>query len=57
MGSVVVADGLVARGLWALPGLGIKPTSPALAVKFLTIGPPGKFGARLYMLTLYCQAY
>ena len=28
------------RGLWILPRLGIKPTSPALAVGFLTTGLP-----------------
>ena len=29
-------------GMWNLPVLGIKPTSPALASGFLTAGPPGK---------------
>ena len=28
------------RGMWALPGPGIKPTSPALAQGFFTTGPP-----------------
>ena len=30
------------RGMWDLPGPGIKPVSPALAGRFLTIVPPGK---------------
>ena len=29
--------------MWDLPGPGIKPMSPALAGRFLTTGPPGKF--------------
>ena len=45
--SVVAAHGPSSCGLWAylpcgmwdLPGLGIKPTSPALAGGFLTAGP------------------
>ena len=42
---------IVALGLccpeapWDLPGPGIKPLSPALADKFLTIGPPRKSAA------------
>ena len=28
--------------MWHLPRLGTEPLSPALAGKFLTIGPPGK---------------
>ena len=28
--------------MWDLPGPGIKPVTPALAVKFLTTGPPRK---------------
>ena len=31
------------RGLWALPGPGIEPMSPALAGRLLTTVPPGKF--------------
>ena len=34
--------GLVARGMWDLPGPGIEPMSPALAGRFLTTGPPEK---------------
>ena len=30
------------RGMWDLPGPGIKPMSPALAGGFLTTAPPGK---------------
>ena len=30
------------RGMWALPGPGIKPVSTALASGFLTTGPPGQ---------------
>ena len=33
---------LLLRSLWNLPGLGVKPVSPALAGRFLTAGPPGK---------------
>ena len=30
------------HGMWDPPGPGIKRTSPALAGRFLTTGPPGK---------------
>ena len=30
------------RGMWDLPGPGLKPVSPALAGRFLPIEPPGK---------------
>ena len=30
------------RGMWNLPGPGLKPVSPELAGRFLTTGPPGK---------------
>ena len=30
------------RGMWDLPGPGIKPVSPALAGGFFTTEPPGK---------------
>ena len=30
------------RGMWDLPGPGLKPMSPALAGRFLTTAPPGK---------------
>ena len=33
--------GLVAPGMWDLPGPVIKPMCPALAGRFLTTGPPG----------------
>ena len=29
-------------GIWHLPGPGLKPVSPALAGRLLTMGPPGK---------------
>ena len=34
---------LVAQGTWNLPGQGIEPVFPALAGRFLTTEPPGKF--------------
>ena len=34
--------GLVAPGMWDLPGPGIEPMSPALAGRFLNTVPPGK---------------
>ena len=34
--------GVVAFGMWDLPGPGIEPVSPALASRFLTTAPPGK---------------
>ena len=34
--------GLVAPGMWDLPGPGLEPMSPALAGGFLTTAPPGK---------------
>ena len=37
-GSVVVAHGLRCPGVWGLLRSGIKPTSPALAGRFLTTG-------------------
>ena len=30
------------HGMWDLPGPGLEPLSPALAVEFLTTAPPGK---------------
>ena len=33
---------LLLRGMWDLPGAGIKPVSPELAGRFLTTVPPGK---------------
>ena len=48
--SVVVAHELsscgawaqLLRGMWDLPGPGLKPMSPALAGRFLSTAPPGK---------------
>ena len=34
--------GLVAHGMWNLPGPGVKPVSHALAGRFLSTVPPGK---------------
>ena len=39
-------------GMWDLPGLGIKPVSPALAGGFFTTGPPGKSQRPLFLLCL-----
>ena len=36
------------RGMWDLPGPGLKPVSPALAGGFLTTAPPGKRHNLLY---------
>ena len=36
----------LSQGIWNLPGLGIKPMSPALAGGFLSIGPRGKSESR-----------
>ena len=33
--------GLIAPGIWNLPGPGIEPLSPALAGRFFTTEPPG----------------
>ena len=38
------------RGMWDLPKSGIKPVSLALAVRFLTTGPPGKVQGLLLVL-------
>ena len=35
------------HGMWDLPGLGLKPVSPALEGGFLTAVPPGKPGAQI----------
>ena len=47
MGSVVVGLKHVSRSMWNPPGLGIEPgtepVSSALAGKYLTTVPPGKF--------------
>ena len=36
------AQAQLLRGMWDLPGPGLKPVSPALAGRFLTTVPPGK---------------
>ena len=36
------SQALLLRGMWDLPGPGLKPMSPALAGGFLTTAPPGK---------------
>ena len=36
------ARALLLRGMWDLPGPGLKPVSPALAGRCLTTVPPGK---------------
>ena len=41
-GSVSWYMGLVAPGMWNLPGPEIKPMSPLLAGRFLSTAPPGK---------------
>ena len=47
-GSVFVAHGLLLRRMWNLSGSGIKPMSPALAGRFLSIVPPGKSSPKLF---------
>ena len=36
------------RGMWDLPGPGLKPVSPALAGGFLTTAPPGSPGRLVF---------
>ena len=36
--------------MWDLPEPGIEPVSPALAGRFLSIGPPGKSSFKIYNL-------
>ena len=56
--SATVACGLNSYGtqaqlplsMWNLPGPGIKPMSPALAGRFLTTGPRGKFCISKYLM-------
>jgi len=44
--------------MWDLPGPGIEPVSPALAVGFLTTGPPEKTLAFVFeSLSLYFSAF
>ena len=40
------------RGMWDLPGPGIKPTFPALAGGFLTTGPPEKSKDCVLLITV-----
>ena len=37
------------RGMWDLPGPGLKPVSPALAGRLLTTAPPGKPQCALFI--------
>ena len=37
----VLAAGLITPSMWNLPGLGVKPMSPALAGRFLSTVPQG----------------
>ena len=61
MSSVVVAHRLsscgsraqLLRGIWDLPGPGLKPVSPALAGGFLTPVPPEKPKGMKVFLTLF----
>ena len=56
------ARALLLHGMWALPGPGLEPMSPASAGGFLTTAPPGKplishsyFGvSTLYLFQLLC---
>ena len=50
-GSAVVALGLSCLTVWRIlvPQPGIKPESPALEVRFLTTGPPGKPPKKLFL--------
>ena len=50
--------------MWDLPGLGLKPMSPALAGGFLTTEPPGKspefkfdYECELKMFLFFSQKY
>ena len=46
---------LLPSGTWDFPGLGVKFVCPALAVIFLTRGPPGKsFFVLILLEGLYC---
>ena len=40
------------HGTWKLPGPGIEPMFPALAGRFLTMGPPGKSTLQFYIRDL-----
>ena len=48
------------RGMWDIPGPGLKPVSPALAGGFLTTAPPGKpkiripFDATIPFVRVFC---
>ena len=61
--SVVEARGLSSRGahaklpcsMWDLPGPGMEPMSPALEVRFLITGPPGKSLALFSFQVFYCH--
>ena len=57
MESGVVVLKHVSCSMWNPPGLGsepgIEPVSPALAGKYLTTGPPGKFRKDLFIYYYY----
>ena len=38
------------RNVWNLPGPGIKPVSPALAGRFLSTVPPGKYHTEMFLI-------
>ena len=44
------AQAQLLHGMWALPGPGVKPVSPALAGGFLSTAPPGKSSLSILML-------
>ena len=59
--SVIAAPGLRSCGastkllhsMWNLLGPGIKPSSPGLAGRFLSIGPPGTSGSTTFLNLLH----
>ena len=48
---------LLPCGMWNLPRPGIEPMSPALAGRFLTSGPPGKFLPRYTIETVFLSQF
>ena len=46
--------GLLPRGMWALPGPGIDPMSPALAGRFLSTAPAGRSSNYIFMSVGTC---
>ena len=56
IGSIVVAHACASllRGMWDLPGSGIKPTCLALTAGFFTTEPPGKrLAVKSFHLTIF----